>query len=104
MFYVALFDQCYWVIGSVVGAVAGSLIPFDMGGIGFALTALFIVLTIEQMKRVKKPGVFIVSGAAALLGVFLLPGSVSLLAALALALVLAPFVLPKERPLKREGV
>jgi len=104
MFYVAILDQSYWVIGSVVGAVAGSLIPFDMGGIGFALTALFIVLTIEQMKRVKKPGVFIVSGAAALLGVFLLPGSVSLLAALALALVLAPFVLPKERPLKREGV
>jgi len=92
LFYVALLNQGYWVAGSVIGALAGTLITFDMTGIGFALTALFIVLMIEQIKRVKKPGVFIVSGAAALLGVFLLPGTVSLLAALALALVLAPLV------------
>ena len=92
MFYVALLNQSYWVAGSVLGALAGALITFDMYGIAFALTALFIVLMIEQIKRVKKPGVFIVSGAAALLGVFLLPGTVSLLAALALALVLAPIV------------
>ncbi|MCL2232763.1 MAG: AzlC family ABC transporter permease [Treponema sp.] len=92
MFYVALLNQGYWTAGSVVGALAGALITFDMYGIGFALTALFIVLMIEQIKRVKKPGVFVVSGAAALLGVFLLPGTVSLLAALALALVLAPLV------------
>ena len=92
MFYVALLNQGYWTAGSVVGALAGALITFDMYGIGFALTALFIVLMIEQIKRVKKPGVFIVSGAAALLGVFLLPGTISLLAALTLALVLAPLV------------
>ena len=92
MFFVALLNQSYWVAGSVVGALAGTLITFDMYGIAFALTALFIVLMIEQIKRVKKPGVFIVSGAAALLGVFLLPGTVSLLAALALALALAPLV------------
>jgi len=91
-FYVALLDQCYWVGGSVIGAVAGTLIPFDMEGIGFALTALFIVLMIEQIKRVKKPGLFIVSGAAALLCIIFLPGSVSLLAALALALALVPGV------------
>ena len=96
IFSVALLDQCYWVCGSVIGAVAGTHIPFDFRGIGFALTALFVVLMIEQIKRhclqAKKPGVFIVSGAAALLTVFLLPAGISLLAALALALVLAPFV------------
>ena len=92
MFYVALLNQSYWVSGSVIGALAGSLIAFDMYGIGFALTALFIVLTIEQIKRVRKPAVFIVSGAAALLGVFFLPGTVSLLAALALSLGFAPII------------
>ena len=92
MFYVAILDQCYWVCGSLIGAVAGTLIPFDMKGIGFALTALFIVLLIEQIQRVKKPEVFIVSGAAALLGVFLFPSRISLLAALALALLLSPIV------------
>lgn len=97
MFYVALLDQCYWVSGSVMGALAGTLIPFDMKGVGFALTALFVVLMIEQIKRIKTPGVFIVSAAAALLGVFLFPGRISLLAALALALILSPFTERKGR-------
>ena len=113
MFYVASLDQCYWVTGSVAGAVAGTLIPFDMKGIGFALTALFIVLMIEQILRVKKPGLFILSGVSALLGVFFLPARVSLLASLALALLLAPLaerisVKPgsagtKGNPANREG-
>jgi len=92
MFYVAVLDQCYWVAGSVLGAVAGTLIPFDIKGIGFALTALFVVLMIEQIQKVKKPGVFIVSALAALAGVFLFPPRVSLLAALVLALFLSAFV------------
>ena len=92
MFYTALLDQCYWVAGTVAGAVAGTFIPFDLTGIGFALTALFVVLMVEQIKRVKRPGVFVVSGATALLGVFFLPGKVSLLAALALALLLSFFI------------
>jgi len=92
MVYVAVLDQSYWVGGSLLGAMAGAFIPFDMKGISFALTALFVVLMIEQIKRVKRPGVFIVSAAAALLGVFFLPGTISLLAALALALLLSPIV------------
>ena len=92
MFYVALLDQCYWVAGTMAGAVAGTLIPFDMKGIGFALTSLFMVLMIEQMQKVKKPQVFIVSGIAALLGVCLLPSGISLLAALSLALIMSSIV------------
>jgi 4-azaleucine resistance transporter AzlC len=92
MAYVAVLDQSYWVSGTLLGALAGALIPFDMKGINFALTALFVVLMVEQIKRVKRLGVFIVSAAAALLGVFFLPGTISLLAALALALVLSAIV------------
>jgi 4-azaleucine resistance transporter AzlC len=88
MFYVALLDHLYWIAGSVTGAVAGSLIPFSMEGIGFALTALFIVLMIEQILRVRKPGIFIISAAAAVLAVLLLPGRFSLLSAMALSLAL----------------
>ena len=40
----------YWVILSIAGALIGTLIPFDTTGIDFALTALFIVILIEQMK------------------------------------------------------
>ena len=92
LFFVAILNQCYWVAGSLTGAIAGTLIPFDMNGIGFALTALFVVLMIEQIKKVKKPGVFIVSAIAAVLALFLLPVKLSLLAALILALVLSPVV------------
>ena len=40
----------YWIFLSVAGAFIGTLIPFDTTGIDFALTALFIVILIEQMK------------------------------------------------------
>ncbi|MCL2007675.1 MAG: AzlC family ABC transporter permease [Treponema sp.] len=92
MFYVAGLDHSYWIIGSTLGAVAGTLIPFDFGGVSFALTAMFVVLMIEQIKKVKKLPLFIVSGAAGLLGVFLLPGNISLLAALILALIISIFI------------
>jgi 4-azaleucine resistance transporter AzlC len=91
MFYVAALDQLYWVAGSLAGAVAGSLIPFDMKGIEFALTSLFVVLMIEQWKRLQKSGVFIVSAAAALLTVFFLPNTIAFLSAIIIALVCAPF-------------
>jgi len=94
MFYIALLDHCYWVAGTIIGAAAGALIPFDMNGISFALTALFVVLMIEQIKRIQKPGVFVVSGAAALLGVFLLPGRIALVTALIAALIAALILSP----------
>ena len=46
----AVMPVIYWVVLSVVGALIGTLIPFDTTGIDFALTALFIVILIEQMK------------------------------------------------------
>lgn len=47
-FLMSLFDQSYWVAGSVLGSLAGNLIPFDLTGIDFAMTALFVVIFLEQ--------------------------------------------------------
>lgn len=47
-FLVSLFDQCYWVAGTVLGSLAGSLIPMNFEGIDFALTALFVTIFVEQ--------------------------------------------------------
>ena len=52
-FWVSLFDQCYWVLGSVIGALAGSHIPFDSKGIDFSMTALFVVIVVEQWQEQK---------------------------------------------------
>ena len=51
--FVSLFDQCYWVAGSVLGALAGQLITFDSTGIDFAMTALFVVICVDQWKHAK---------------------------------------------------
>lgn len=52
-FTVTLLNHIYWILGSVIGAVAGSVIPFDTTGIDFAMTALFAVLVVEQWKTHK---------------------------------------------------
>lgn len=47
-FYIALLDHLYWIAGSVLGAVLGTLLSLDLEGLTFVLAALFTVLTIEQ--------------------------------------------------------
>lgn len=49
-FAVALLDQLYWIAGSVLGSVAGALLGINTEGIEFAMTALFIVIAVEQWK------------------------------------------------------
>lgn len=51
----ALLILIYWVVLSVAGALAGSLITFDTSGIDFALTALFIVILIGQIRAADSP-------------------------------------------------
>ncbi len=47
-FFISILDHSYWIFGSVIGALAGTLIPFDSTGIDFAMTALFTVIFVEQ--------------------------------------------------------
>lgn len=53
-FSIALLDHSYWILGSVIGAVAGALLPIDTTGIDFAMTALFVVIAVDQWKAYKK--------------------------------------------------
>ena len=50
---VTLLNQIYWVVGCVLGALVGSILPFDTTGMDFAMTALFAVLVVEQWKTYK---------------------------------------------------
>ena len=47
-FLVSLFNQSYWVLGSIIGSLLGNVIPFNVEGIDFALTALFVTIFVEQ--------------------------------------------------------
>lgn len=48
LFAISILNQCYWVIGSAIGGLAGTFIPFNSKGIDFAMTALFVVIFVEQ--------------------------------------------------------
>ena len=52
-FWVSLLDQCYWVSGSLIGALLGQIIPFSVEGIDFSLTALFVTVFLEQWLSTK---------------------------------------------------
>lgn len=52
-FLVSLFDQCYWVAGSVLGSILGAVLPVSLEGIDFALTALFVTVFMEQWLSTK---------------------------------------------------
>ena len=47
-FFVSLFNQSYWILGSVLGSLVGTLFPFDTAGIDFSMTALFVTVFVEQ--------------------------------------------------------
>lgn len=48
---ISLLDYAYWVAGTAAGGLLGNLIPLNTTGMDFALTALFVVLFMEQWKR-----------------------------------------------------
>ena len=93
-FYAAVsaLDQAYWVIGSVVGSLVGGLLPFDAKGIEFALTALFIVLLIEQIRAVRKAAPYLVATAATGLALLIVgPANFLVVAILASIAGILPF-------------
>ena len=47
-FWVTLFDHCYWVAGTALGALVGSILSFELPGVEFVLTALFVCIFTEQ--------------------------------------------------------
>ncbi|MDR1362508.1 MAG: AzlC family ABC transporter permease [Spirochaetaceae bacterium] len=86
MLYVSALNHLYWIAGTLIGAFAGLFLPFNFEGVSFALSALFIVLMIEQIMRVKKVMPFAVSALVTLLTAAMLPERVSLLSSLAVSL------------------
>lgn len=74
LFWIALLDQSYWIAGSCIGSLAGSVLPFNTAGIDFAMTALFVVMLIEQLKATKA-GIPAIIGVAAAVACLLLFGA-----------------------------
>ena len=88
-FWISLLDYLYWQVGCTLGNAVGGLLTFDTTGLDFTLTALFIVLLLEQVKKKENraAGIIGMVCTAASLAVFgpdnfLIPAMILLLAAL----------------------
>jgi 4-azaleucine resistance transporter AzlC len=100
LFWIALLNQCYWVAGSVAGALGGQLIKLDATGIDFAMTALFTVIFVEQWLANRSHLPAIIGAGSGLICLvifgadrFILP---ALLLAVALLLLIRPILARKE--------
>lgn len=89
-FWASLFNQTWWVTGSLIGALLGQIIPFSVEGIDFALTALFVTVFVEQWLSTKDHASAIIGVAASVLCLlifgadrFLIPAMAAIMIALA---------------------
>lgn len=53
MFYITLFDHIYWILGGLLGAAVGTLFAFPSEGLEFTMTALFLIIFVEQWEASK---------------------------------------------------
>lgn len=92
MFFITLLNQLYWICGTAIGALCGSVINFNIEGIDFAMTAMFAVILLEQLlnKNSRTSAVYglgvsllclIIFGS----GSFIIPSMIGILLILALA-------------------
>lgn len=90
---VTALNHSYWIGGSLLGALLGAGLPWELPGLDFALTALFVVLLTEQIRSLKRPEPFLLGGAFFLTASFLVPPAQVLLTSI-MAAAAACFLLP----------
>ena len=88
MFRVTLYDQIYWIVGSILGTLLAQGLPFDLTGIDFSMTALFVVICVEKALEVKNRVPMAIGTVCALAMLFLLGPSAFLAPALGLTAIL----------------
>lgn len=86
-FFLTLFNQSYWLIGSTLGAIIGSNIEFNTAGLEFSLTALFIVLCIEQYKKLRNPIPFVIAFVTSIFALIVIPSDKMLVFSILISLI-----------------
>lgn len=99
-FFVTLLDHCYWVTACTVGGLLGSLISFDTQGLDFVMTAIFVVIFLNQLMKGRKHYTALI-GLLSSVGCLVLFGAESFLIPTMLTILLLLTVF--RRPLERAG-
>jgi len=87
-FFLTAFNQSYWFTGATLGAIVGSNIKFNTAGLEFSLTALFVVLCIEQYKNLQNAVPFVIGAVASLIALCCVPSDKMLIVSIIGALIL----------------
>ena len=98
MFFVTLLNQLYWIAGATLGGLLGEVISFNTKGLDFVMTAMFVVIFLEQWLKEKKHYTALI-GVAASVFCLLLFGRDSFLipTMLCMLMLLAAFRKPIEK-------
>jgi 4-azaleucine resistance transporter AzlC len=97
MFGVTVLNHSYWVIATALGAVFGVVVHFNTEGLEYVMTALFIVIFVEQWLKGKSHASAIIGMVLSLISLLLFGADNFLIPAM-LAIFLALIIL--RRPLK----
>ncbi|MGE0172461.1 MAG: AzlC family ABC transporter permease [Oligoflexales bacterium] len=89
--YVTALNHAYWVAGCTLGAFMGNRLNLSIPGLEFALVALFVVLTIEQFKRVRSIGLLGAAFATALISLIWIREYMLLVSILMSCVILASY-------------
>lgn len=68
---ITFFNHTYWVLGCTLGALIGSTFEFNSQGLEFTLTALFVVLVMEQWKKIRQVKPFLIALLAAIIAMLI---------------------------------
>ena len=88
MFFITLLDQLYWAGSAGLGAVLGSVLPFSTEGVDFVMTAMFVVIFLNQWEKDRQHISAVIGLAAPLLCLILFGSGSFLLPAMGCILVL----------------
>lgn len=100
MFDIAWLSRAYWLIGTLVGALLGQIIPFDFEGVDFCMTALFVTILIDQWKKTEDHAPAVIGGVSAVVFLLIFGASRFMLPSLMVTTALLLIFTPGENVLK----
>ncbi len=100
LFFVTLLNHLYWVAGATLGGILGSLIPFETNGLEFVMTAMFVVIFLDQWRKEKKHITALIGVGASVLCLLIFGPDSFLLPTMACILAFLSFL---RRPIEKAG-
>jgi len=100
MFFVTMLNHCYWVLGATLGGLFGNLIKFDTNGLEFVMTALFVVIFLEQWMKEKTHHSSIIGLCVSTICLIIFGGNSFIIPAMLLILLILSLL---KVPLTKEG-